>query len=304
MNELDYKYHQKKMDEIQKKLEDGVKNIFSSEKYKEYIKAMSKLHNYSINNRILIASQFPGATMVCGFKTWKNEFERNVDKGQKGIMIYRPVKIKDKNSNHNSENTSSNEEKELIIDDSEKKEMVTFRTAYVFDVSQTSGKPVPSLVDELEDVVDSYDEMIDILMEISPVPVSFEKINSGANGFYSPVEEKIVIDKDLSELHSIKTLIHEIAHAKLNHGNKDLDATKDKNTQEVQAESIAYWVTQALGYDTSEYSFGYIAGWSKDKSTTELKESLEIIKQTSEQIFDSIKEVIEQEYIYSKSICR
>lgn len=301
MNELEKKHHAKKMEEIQQKLEEGVKEIFSSEKYKDYIRSMSKLHNYSFNNCVLIATQCPEATMVCGYKTWKKEFNRSVNRGEHGIMIYRPIKVK---YNVSAELLDDDKDLSKHVDKSDisvEKEFITFRPTYVFDVSQTSGEPIPKLTSELEDVVESYDEMKKVLVEISPVPITFEKINGSANGYYSAIEERIVIDQELSELHTVKTIIHEIAHASLNHGNKDLDTTKDRNTKEVQAESVAYWVTQALGYDTSDYSFGYIAGWSKDKSVPELKESLDVIKQTSDQIFTSIESKIKDMSIESKN---
>ena len=285
---------EEKMSAIQKKLEDGVREIFSSEKYREYISAMSKFPRYSINNCILIASQLPEASLVCGFKKWQNEFNRTVNKGEHGIMILAPIKGKTEvleevfDENNNAVLDRNGEQKtEKVM-----KEYQTFRPVYVFDVSQTSGDPIPTIVEQLSGSVESFDDMKQILIGISPVPVSFEAINSGANGYYSPAEKRIVIDERLPQLQTIKTMIHEIAHASLGHGGKE--DKWDRQTHEVQAESVAYWVTQMMGLDTSDYSFGYISGWSRDKDVPELKENLDIIKQTADKISSSIEEKIRE----------
>ena len=160
------------------------------------------------------------------------------------------------------------------------------------EISQTSGDPLPTLASELNETVDSFEEMKSVLISISPVPVSFETINGGANGYYSPTAGKIVIDERLPQLQMLKTMVHEIAHATLGHGSKE--DKWDRQTKEVQAESVAYWVTQMIGLDTSDYSFGYISGWSKDKEVSELKESLDVIKQTADKISSSIEEKIRE----------
>ena len=172
------------------------------------------------------------------------------------------------------------------------REYQTFRPVYVFDVSQTSGDPLPTLASELNETVDSFEEMKSVLISTSPVPVSFETINGGANGYYSPTAGKIVIDERLPQLQMLKTMVHEIAHATLGHGSKE--DKWDRQTKEVQAESVAYWVTQMIGLDTSDYSFGYISGWSKDKEVSELKESLDVIKQTADKLSSSIEEKIKE----------
>ena len=285
---------EEKMSVIQQKLEDGVREIFSSEKYREYISAMSKFPRYSINNCILIASQLPEASLVCGFRKWQTEFNRTVNKGEHGIMILAPIKGKTE-----VEEEVFDENNKAVVDENgnQKTEKVmreyqTFRPVYVFDVSQTSGDPVPTLATELDEKVDSFEEMKDVLISISPVPVSFEVINGGANGYYSPTAGKIVIDERLPQLQMLKTMVHEIAHATLGHGSKE--DKWDRQTKEVQAESVAYWVTQMIGLDTSEYSFGYISGWSKDKEISELKESLDVIKQTADKISSSIEEKVRE----------
>ena len=285
---------EEKMSAIQQKLEDGVREIFSSEKYREYISAMSKFPRYSINNCILIASQLPEASLVCGFRKWQTEFNRTVNKGEHGIMILAPIKGKTEveedvfdENNRAVVDENGNQKTEKVM-----REYQTFRPVYVFDVSQTSGDPVPTLATELDENVDSFEEMKEVLISISPVPISFEVINGGANGYYSPTAGKIVIDERLPQLQMLKTMVHEIAHATLGHGSKE--DKWDRQTKEVQAESVAYWVTQMIGLDTSEYSFGYISGWSKDKEVSELKESLDVIKQTADKISSSIEEKIRE----------
>ncbi len=285
---------EEKMSAIQKKLEDGVRAIFTSEKYQEYISAMSKFPRYSINNCILIASQLPEASLVCGFRKWQTEFNRTVNKGEHGIMILAPIKGKTEvveevfdENNKAVVDENGNQKTEKVT-----REYQTFRPVYVFDVSQTSGDPLPTLASELNETVDSFEEMKGVLISISPVPVSFETINGGANGYYSPTAGKIVIDERLPQLQMLKTMVHEIAHATLGHGSKE--DKWDRQTKEVQAESVAYWVTQMIGLDTSDYSFGYISGWSKDKEVSELKESLDVIKQTADKLSSSIEEKIKE----------
>lgn len=285
---------EEKMSTIQKKLEDGVRAIFTSEKYQEYISAMSKFPRYSINNCILIASQLPEASLVCGFRKWQTEFNRTVNKGEHGIMILAPIKGKTEvveevfdENNKAIVDENGNQKTEKVT-----REYQTFRPVYVFDVSQTSGDPLPTLASELNETVDSFEEMKSVLISISPVPVSFETINGGANGYYSPTAGKIVIDERLPQLQMLKTMVHEIAHATLGHGSKE--DKWDRQTKEVQAESVAYWVTQMIGLDTSDYSFGYISGWSKDKEVSELKESLDVIKQTADKLSSSIEEKIKE----------
>ncbi len=284
------KTREEKMSVVQQKLEDGVREIYSSEKYKEYIDAMSKFPSYSVNNCILIASQYPEASLVCGFRKWQKEFNRTVNKGEHGIMILAPMKKKFKSE---EEIFDENNKAVLDADGNQKTEIVereyqTFRPVYVFDVSQTSGDPVPTLACELKDNVDSFEDIKNILEAISPVPVLYEEIRGGANGYFSPANDQIVIDERLPQLQMVKTMIHEIAHATLGHGKKE--DKWDRQTKEVQAESVAYWVTQMMGLDTAEYSFGYISGWSKGRDVPELKENLEIIKKTADSLSQSIEE--------------
>lgn len=281
------------MSQIQEKLLNSTREIFESEKYAQYIETMSKFPNYSINNCILIASQCPTASYVCGYKKWQTDFNRTVNRNEHGIMIIAPVKYKadvdelvfDQNQ-HPVVDSNGNQKKEKVT-----REFQAFRPAYVFDVGQTSGDPLPTLATLLDEAVDGYDQLRNVLEKVSPVPITYEAINSGANGYFSPSEQRIVIKKDMPELQTIKTMIHEIGHASLGHGGKE--DKWDRSSKEVQAESVAFWVTSMLNLDTSDYSMGYIAGWSKDKEVTELKENLEIIKVTADKISSDIEKELQ-----------
>lgn len=282
------------MSALQEKLMSGVKEIYESGKWAEYIAVMSRFPHYSINNCILIASQCPEASYVCGYKKW-NEFNRNVVKGESGIMIFAPIKgkvqveepIYDAN-NHPVLNEDGTQAKEKV-----EREYKSFRPCYVFDVSQTEGDPLPALANQLNDGVEDFEKLKDALMAVSPVPISFEDIPGSANGYYAPQAGKIVVQSDMSQLQTIKTMIHEIAHATLGHGGED--DKWDKESKEVQAESTAFWVAGMLGLDTSDYSFGYIAGWSKDREITELKENLDLIKRTADGLVSKVDDYLKQQ---------
>ena len=280
---------EEKMSEIQERLMKGTKEIYESGKWAEYISVMSKFPNYSINNCILIASQCPHASYVCGYKKW-NEFNRNVVKGESGIMIFAPIKGKVE-----VEEPKFDERNQPVLneDGTQSTERVTreyksFRPCYVFDLSQTEGDPLPSLTTRLEAGVEDYEKLKEVLISISPVPVSFEEVPGSANGFYSPTEMRIVVQEGMPELQTIKTMLHEIAHATYGHGSKE--DKWDKQSKEIQAESTAFWVAGMLGLDTGDYSFGYITGWSKDREVSELKENLELIKNTANELVTKIDE--------------
>lgn len=275
---------EERMSQIQEKLEAGVREIFDSEKYKDYISTMAKFPHYSINNCILIVSQCPEASHVCGYKKWQTDFNRVVNRNEHGIMIIAPMTYKAdvEEAVYDSENHPVVDSNGKQVTETVTREFQGFRPAYVFDVSQTSGDPLPTLATMLSGGVEDFEKMKDILIAISPVPISFEEITGGANGYFSPATQSIVVKEGMSELQTIKTMIHEIAHATLGHGGKD--DKWDRETKEVQAESVAYWVTQMVGLDTSDYSFGYISGWSKDREVTELKENLDLIKTTADKI--------------------
>lgn len=287
---------EEKMNKIQERLLSSTKEIFESEKYAEYIATMAKFPHYSINNCILIASQCPTASLVCGYKKWQTDFNRTVNKNEHGIMIIAPIKFKT-----DVEEPMFDENARPVLDENgrQKKEVVkrefqSFRPAYVFDIQQTSGDPIPTLATLLDASVDNFEELKEIMIKVSPVPVEFSADTGGANGYYSATQKKIVIKEGLPELQTIKTMIHECAHARLGHGGED--DKWDRESKEVQAESVAYWVASMLNLDTSDYSFGYIAGWSKNKEVSELKENLELIKTTA----DEISSLIEEELIRRK----
>ena len=290
-----------KLKEITDRLEQGITELFESERYKEYLRVMSKFHNYSFNNTLLIAMQKPDASLVAGFSAWKNNFGRNVMKGQKGIKIIAPSPFKIKQE---IEKTDPRTGKPVIGKDgkpvTEEKEIQipAYKVVSVFDVSQTEGKELPDIaVDELTGSVERYQDFFAALEKTSPVPVGFEQIPGGSHGYYHLEDKRIAIQEGMSELQTLKTVIHEIAHAKLH--DIDLNAPEneqkprvDRRTREVEAESVAYTVCQHYGLDTSDYSFGYVAGWSSGKELTELKGSLETIRKAAAEIINSIDEHI------------
>ena len=290
-----------KLKEITDRLEQGITELFDSERYKEYLRVMSKFHNYSFNNTLLIAMQKPDASLIAGFSAWKNNFGRNVMKGQKGIKILAPSPFKIKKE---LEKIDPQTGKAFIGKDgkpvTEEKEITipAFKVVSVFDVSQTEGKEIPDIaVNMLTGDVEHYKDVFAALEKTSPVPVGFEKIEGGAHGYYHLEDKRIALDEGMSELQTLKTLIHEIAHAKLhdidlNAPLENLENRPDRRTREVQAESIAYTVCQHYGLDTSDYSFGYLAGWSAGRDLAELKSSLETIRSTAAEIINSIDEHI------------
>ena len=288
-----------KLKEITDRLEQGIAELFDSERYKEYLRVMSKFHNYSFNNTLLIAMQKPDASLVAGFSAWKNNFGRNVMKGQKGIKIIAPSPFKIRQK---VEKIDPHTQKPIIDKDgkpvTEEKEIKipAYKVVSVFDVSQTEGKELPDIaVDELTGDVDRYKDFFAALEKTSPVPIAFENIEGGSHGYYHLEDKRIAINEGMSELQTLKTAIHEIAHAKLH--DIDLNAPEDeqkprvdRRTREVEAESVAYTVCQHYGLDTSDYSFGYVAGWSSGRELSELKSSLETIRSAAAEIINSIDE--------------
>jgi len=285
-----------KIKEITDKLEAGIQAVLSSEQYAEYLKAMSKFHNYSFNNAILIAMQ--GGNLVKGFRQWEKEFDRHVKKGEKGIKILAPAPFKVKQQ---MEKIDPDTQKPVLGKDgqplTEEKEITipAYKVVTVFDVSQTEGKELPDIAaPNLVADVEQYDDFYKALEKSSPAPIAFEKIESGANGYYSLEDKRIAINEGMSQLQNIKTAIHEIAHATLHDIDKNApkDAQQnrpDRNTREVQAESVAYTVCQHFGLDTSEYSFAYVAGWSSGKEMAELKASLETIQEAAKELITKIE---------------
>lgn len=287
-----------KMKEITDRLEQGIAELFESDRYKDYLNVMSKFHNYSFRNTVLIAMQKPDATLVMGFNAWKDKaIERHVKLGEKGIKILAPSPYKVKKE---MERIDPKTQRPIIGKDgkpmTEEKEITipAFKVVSVFDVSQTEGKELPDIaVDALTGDVDKYKEFFTALEKTAPVPVGFEQMESGTHGFYHLEDKRIALSEGASELQTLKTLIHEIAHATLH--DIDLNAPKeeranrpDKRTREVEAESIAYAVCQHYGLETSDYSFGYVAGWSSGKELAELKSSLETIRNTAAALIDTI----------------
>ena len=286
-----------RLKEITDRLEQGILEVFESERYKEYLRVMSKFYHYSFNNTMLIALQKPDASLIAGFSAWKNTHGRTVKKGEKGIRIIAPAPFKvkqemeklDPKTNMPLVGADGNaiiEEKEITIP--------AYKVVSVFDVSQTEGKELPSIgVDELTGDVSQYEDFFTALKKASPVPIALEHIEGSAHGYYHLAEKRIAIDDNMSELQTLKTAIHEIAHAKLH--DIDLNAPKEEKenrpnqrTREVEAESVAYTVCQHYGLDTSDYSFGYVAGWSSGKELSELKGSLETIRLAASELIDSI----------------
>ena len=290
-----------KLKEITDRLEQGITELFDSERYREYLRVMSKFHNYSFNNTLLIAMQKPDASLVAGFSAWKNNFGRNVIKGQKGIKIIAPSPYKVKQE---MKKIDPHTQQPIIGKDgkpvTEEKEITipAYTVVSVFDVSQTEGKELPDIaVDELTGDVERYRDFFAALEKTSPVPIGFEQIPGSSHGYYHLEDKRIAIQEGMSELQTLKTAIHEIAHAKLH--DIDLNAPEneqqprvDRRTREVEAESVAYTVCQHYGLDTSDYSFGYVAGWSSGRELSELKNSLETIRSAAAEIINSIDETL------------
>ena len=293
---------QGRIKEITEHLEQGVQEVFESERYRDYLKAMSRFHNYSLNNTLLIVMQKPDASLIAGYGKWRDEFERHVKSGEKGIKILAPAPYKIKKD---VAKTDPDTGQPIIGADgkpvTEQQEVTipAFKVVSVFDVSQTEGKELPDIaVDALTGNVEQYEDFWRALKLTSHVPVTLEKIDGSAHGYYDLAEKRIAIDDGMSELQTIKTAIHEIAHAKLHAvtpGEKVApEDKKDRRTKEVEAESVAYTVCQRYGIETSDYSFGYIAGWSSDKETKELKGSLETIRKTAAEMITGIDEKLKE----------
>lgn len=263
------------LNEILNRLEDGVRQVYRSDEWKNYLTVMSKFHTYSCRNSLLIYLQKPDATHVAGYQVWRKEFNRQVRKGEKGIRILAPVKIK-------AEETVREGEAYVISG---------FRTACVFDISQTFGDPVPlSLCRVLQGEVKDYPLFIEALLLASPVPVRFEKTAEGIHGLYRPLDEEIIVNPGMSERQTVKTLLHEIAHALLHKDNRSA-AHEERIRREVEAESVAYAVSSCFGIDTSSYSFSYIASWAEDQELKRLKESMETIRRASDHLIRLIRTV-------------
>ena len=287
----------KDMDSIMQSLESGVEELFTSNRYQEFLKTMAKFHNYSFNNTMLIAMQRPDATLVTSYKNWQS-MGRQVMKGEKGITIIAPTpykKMKEK------EVLDENQRPIMGTDGKPKTEQVEvtvphFKAVTVFDIAQTSGEPIQTLAPELlTAAVQDFDSFMQAIQKISPVPIRFDEIDGNANGYYHNADKEIVIKKGLSESQTLKTAIHETAHAKLHDKEimESLGVEKDRLTKEVEAESVAYCVCSSFGLDTSDYSFPYIAGWSSSREMKEMKASMDVIRKTAGEMIDQLTEELE-----------
>ena len=289
-----------RVQELTDKLEQGLQDLFNSDSYRNYLSTMSKFHNYSFNNTLLIAMQKPDATLVAGYKAWQKNFERHVNKGEKAIRILAPAPYKIKEERDKIVPVTQ----ELLLDkdgNPQKEEVEitipAFRAVSVFDVAQTDGKPIPELAaKELLSDVEGYQDMIRAVEAISPVPIELEEIAGDSKGYYDREAKRIAVQENMSESQTLKTMIHEVAHSKLHSKEVEQDEQmrKDRNTKEVEAESIAYTVCQHFGVDTSDYSFGYIAGWSSGRDTKELRASMDTIRRTASELITGIEEQLQE----------
>lgn len=287
--------------EITDGIEKGIQELFESEKYKQYLRTMSRFPRYSLNNTILIFLQNPNATLVAGFQRWQEEFDRYVRKGEKGLKIIAPAPYKTKKEIEKLDPVTRIPIKDItgkVLTEEVELKIPMFKPVTVFDVSQTEGKPLPELVSSLEGNVFNYHQLIEALRRISPVPIAFEEMKASTDGYFSPLEQRIAIRSGMSEVQTISATIHEIAHSLLHNENLEqaqaLDQeqikvlVKNQRTKEVEAESVSYTICAYYGIETNENSFGYIASWSKDKELLELKASLELINQTANQLITEV----------------
>ena len=304
-----FKSDKEKLKDITDSIEKGIKELFASDKYRQYLQTMSRFHRYSVNNQMLIFMQKPDASLVAGFNKWKDSFGRNVKRGEKGIKIIAPAPFKKKIEKEKLDPDTKLpmlDENGQPIKEVAEVSTSTFKVVSVFDVSQTEGKPLPELSTDLTGSVEHYDAFMEAIKRSSPVPIDFKPIENGADGFFSYDNQSITLREGMSETQTVCAAIHEMAHATLhNYSRRNKDETdverKDRHTEEVEAESIAYAVCAYYGIETGENSFGYLASWSSDKELKELKASLETINKTSSELITSIdrnfKEVCKEQGI-------
>ena len=291
-----FRNNKDRLKEIIDSIEKGIKEVFESGRYTEYLQVMSRFHNYSFNNTMLIYMQKPDATLVAGFNKWKDKFERNVNKGEKGIKIIAPTPYKkkiEKDVLDPDTKLPMRDENGEIIKEEKEVSIPSFRPITVFDVSQTSGKELPTLASDLNGKVENFDMLKEAISRSAPVPISFKPLRPDTDGYFSPKRQEIVIREGMGEVQTVCAMIHESAHAKL-HNPANIPETDDKSKlsrsdEEVQAESIAYTVCAYFGIETGENSFGYLASWSQNKELKELKESLDVINKTSSELITAIE---------------
>ena len=294
--------NRERLQQITAGIKQGIKELFESEKYMRYLSVMSRFHRYSVNNTMLIYMQKPDATLVAGYNKWKNQFERHVKKGEHGITIIAPTpfkkKIEEQKLDPDTKAPILDAEGKAVMEEREV-EIPMFRPVKVFDVSQTDGKPLPELASSLSGNVQNYEVFMEALRRSAPVPLSVEPMAANMDGFFSPDQQRIAIRAGMSEVQTVSAAVHEIAHSKLHNyakaqeeaaraGDKEPPKKKDRNTEEVEAESISYAVCQYYGIQTSENSFGYIANWSQGKELPELRASLETINKAAGELIADI----------------
>ena len=294
--------NRERLQEITAGIEQGIKELFESEKYRRYLSVMSRFHRYSVNNSMLIYMQKPDATLVAGYNKWKNQFERHVKRGEHGITIIAPTpfkkKIEEQKLDPDTKAPILDAEGKAVMEEREV-EIPMFRPVKVFDVSQTDGKPLPELASTLSGNVQNYEAFMEALRRSAPVPLSVEPMAANMDGYFSPDRQRIAIRAGMSEVQTVSAAVHEIAHSKLHNyakaqeeavraGDKEPPKKKDRNTEEVEAESISYAVCQYYGIQTGENSFGYIANWSQGKELPELRASLETINKTAGELINDI----------------
>lgn len=278
--------------ELTDKLEEGIRGLFESGKYREYLKFLGHFHNYSANNALLIMLQRPDASLVAGFRAWEG-MDRHVMKGEKAISILAPIQRTKAVYIDKTDPETGEVQRDENGEPVKVRQEVTytgFRPAYVFDVAQTDGKAIPSISDELKGNVAGFAGFMEGIREAAPAPIGFEDIAGGANGYYSPTEDRIAVQEGMSELQTVKTALHETAHSILH---RRTGPKADRETAEVEAESVAYVVCQYFGLDSSDYSFGYIAGWSSGKDLPELQASLSTIQKTAHSLITDIRRSME-----------
>ena len=265
-------------------LEQGVSDIFQSGQYAAYLTAMSKFHHYSFGNTMLIFIQCPNATHVAGYHDWRRNFGRQVKRGERGITILAPCPYRRQEEVEEAASDGSSSTSIQWV------QRMGFRTVTVFDVSQTEGKPLPELAKKLTGDAAQYESMVAALRGISPYPISIESFPGSAYGCCDFVEQRILVQPDMSQIQTIKTMIHEVSHAKLHAPEKteELPQHKQRFVREMEAESVAYVVCRHFGIDTSDYSFGYVAGWSRGRELSQLRESLDLIRNTAAELIDGI----------------
>lgn len=269
----------KYMEELTQMLQTGLEEYATSEKYRDLLRVMSLFHNYSANNCLLIALQCPHASYVAGYTSWRNNFHRQVKKGEKAIRIISPIKYKKKN------------------EEDEEEERIGFKSASVFDISSTyqipDMEPVQIGVSDLQGHIENYKDFLHAFQSVSPVPVDFRLFDGDARGYYSDTEKIIVVQDGMTERQSVKTLIHEIAHAMLHTKEKLQEHKKDRKQKELEAESVAYVVCEHFGFYSEDYSFPYIVGWGGTGFQDILKESMSTIQKTADEIITGVNQYFE-----------